>query len=201
MEAGTVLAKIDDSLYAAALETAKAQLQQNEANKISAEANVLQMKANLADGSGELESGPEARTVRCARAERLRSVPGQLRGGEGQPRVGESRREPGNGRNRRRPRPTSLTARINLDYCTIKSPVKGVVIDRRVNIGQTVVSSLSAPSLFLIANDLRRIQVWVSVNEADVGNISQGQPVTFTVDAYPGRFFTERSARSASTRR
>jgi HlyD family secretion protein len=82
-----------------------------------------------------------------------------------------------------------LTAQINFDYCTIKSPVKGVVIDRRVNIGQTVVSSLSAPSLFLIANDLRHIQVWASVNEADVGGISPGEPVTFTVDAFPGRVF------------
>ena len=50
------------------------------------------------------------------------------------------------------------------------SPVKGVIIDRRVNIGQTVVSSLNAPSLFLIAKDLKRIQVWVSVNEADIGS-------------------------------
>ncbi len=84
---------------------------------------------------------------------------------------------------------TLLTAQINLNYCTIKSPVKGVIIDRQVNIGQTVVSSLSAPSLFLIANDLKHIQAWVSVNEADVGNIVEGQPVTFTVDAYPGRVF------------
>ena len=81
------------------------------------------------------------------------------------------------------------TAQINLGYCTIKSPVKGVIIDRRVNIGQTVVSSLSAPSLFLIAKDLKRIQVWVSVNEADIGSISPGQPVTFTVDAYPDQVF------------
>jgi HlyD family secretion protein len=64
-----------------------------------------------------------------------------------------------------------------------------VVVDRRVNIGQTVVSSLSAPSLFLIARDLKRIQAWVSVNEADVGSIFKGQPVTFTVDAYPGQVF------------
>jgi HlyD family secretion protein len=76
-----------------------------------------------------------------------------------------------------------------LSYCTIKSPVKGVIIDRRVNIGQTVVSSLNAPSLFLIAKDLKRMQVWVSVNEADVGNIHPGQPVSFTVDAYPGKTF------------
>ena len=80
-------------------------------------------------------------------------------------------------------------AQRNLGYCTIKSPVKGVIIDRRVNIGQTVVASLNAPSLFLIAKDLKRIQVWVSVNEADIGNIHPGQPVTFTVDAFPGQMF------------
>jgi HlyD family secretion protein len=76
-----------------------------------------------------------------------------------------------------------------LDYCTIKSPVKGVIIDRRVNIGQTVVASLNAPSLFLLAKDLKRMQVWIAVNEADIGNIKPGQSVTFTVDAYPGQIF------------
>ena len=80
-------------------------------------------------------------------------------------------------------------ARQNLDYCTIRSPVKGVIIDRRVNIGQTVVASLSAPSLFLIARDLKKMQVWASVNEADIGSIRAGQPVTFTVDALPGKTF------------
>jgi HlyD family secretion protein len=80
-------------------------------------------------------------------------------------------------------------AQRNLDYCTITSPVDGVVIDRRVNIGQTVVSSLNAPSLFLIAKDLTRMQIWVSVNEADIGNVRADQPVTFTVDARPGVVF------------
>jgi HlyD family secretion protein len=80
-------------------------------------------------------------------------------------------------------------AQRNLDFCTIKSPVKGVIIDRRVNIGQTVVSSLNAPSLFLIAKDLTRMQIWVSVNEADVGRIVPGAPVTFRCDAFPGRDF------------
>ena len=80
-------------------------------------------------------------------------------------------------------------AQRNLDYCTITSPVEGVVIDRRVNIGQTVVSSLNAPSLFLIAKDLTRMQIWVSVNEADIGHIHNDQPVTFTVDARPGKTF------------
>jgi len=80
-------------------------------------------------------------------------------------------------------------AQRNLGFCTIKSPVKGVIIDRRVNIGQTVVSSLNAPSLFLIAEDLTKMQIWVGVNEADVGRIKPGALVSFTCDAFPSRQF------------
>jgi len=77
----------------------------------------------------------------------------------------------------------------NLQYCIIKSPVDGVIIDRIVNIGQTVVSSMSASDLFLIAKDLKKMEVWASVNEADIGQIRIGQPVSFTVDAFPGETF------------
>ncbi len=88
-------------------------------------------------------------------------------------------------------------AEINLDWTRIRSPVKGVVIDRRVNVGQTVVSDngvISAASLFLIAKDLKNLQVWVSVNEADIGKIRKEQTVRFTVDAYPGQSFTGKVA-------
>jgi HlyD family secretion protein len=81
------------------------------------------------------------------------------------------------------------TAQINLNYCTIVSPVRGVILARRVNIGQTVVSSLSAPSLFLLAQDLTRLQIWASVNEADIGQIRPGLPVSFRVAAYPSERF------------
>ncbi len=85
---------------------------------------------------------------------------------------------------------TSLwRAKRNLGYCTITCPVDGIVIDRRVNVGQTVVASLNTPSLFLIAKDLKRLQVWVAVNEADVTSIFPGQPVAFTVDARPDETF------------
>jgi HlyD family secretion protein len=80
-------------------------------------------------------------------------------------------------------------AQRNLSYCEIVSSVDGVVIDRRVNVGQTVVSSMSASSLFLVARDLSHVQVWVAVNEADIGSIRQGGRVTFTVDTFPGRTF------------
>ena len=84
----------------------------------------------------------------------------------------------------------SLDERRNLDFCVIRSPVKGEIIDRRVNIGQTVVSSLNAPSLFLIAKDLSKMQVWVAVNEADIDHVKPGQKVTFSCDALEGESFT-----------
>jgi HlyD family secretion protein len=80
-------------------------------------------------------------------------------------------------------------AKTNLNYTTIVSPIDGTIIDRRVNIGQTVVSSLNAPSLFLIAGDLRRMQVWASVNEADIAKVPPGTEVHFRVDALPNDTF------------
>ncbi len=79
-------------------------------------------------------------------------------------------------------------SKTNLDYCTIRSPVNGVVIARNVDEGQTVVSSMNAQKLFLIATDLKRIQVEASIPEADVGLIRTNQPVSFTVDAYRDTF-------------
>jgi HlyD family secretion protein len=81
-------------------------------------------------------------------------------------------------------------AKKNLAYTVIKSPVDGLIVDRRVNIGQTVVASLSAPSLFLIAKDLKRMNVWVTVNEADIGRIRPGQLAYFKVDAHPQDVFS-----------
>ncbi len=81
------------------------------------------------------------------------------------------------------------SAERNMEYCTIKAPVTGVVINRVVSLGQTVVSNMNASSLFLLAKDLKKMEVWASVNEADIGSIFPGQAVTFTVDAFPGETF------------
>jgi len=85
-----------------------------------------------------------------------------------------------------------LSARIDLDHTIIRSPVDGVVISRSVDVGQTVAASLQAPTLFTIAQDLRRMQVEVNLDEADIGAIRPDQRVGFTVDAFPGREFTGR---------
>ncbi len=78
---------------------------------------------------------------------------------------------------------------INLQYATITSPISGVVISRNVDVGQTVAASLQAPTLYAIANDLRKMQVQAAIDEADIGNVRQGQDVTFHVDAYPDMDF------------
>ena len=80
-------------------------------------------------------------------------------------------------------------AEINLSYATIYSPVDGVVVSRNVDVGQTIAATMQAPVLFTIATDLRRMQVNASVDEADIGSISENADVTFTVDAYPNDVF------------
>ncbi|HSD11540.1 MAG TPA: efflux RND transporter periplasmic adaptor subunit [Candidatus Binatia bacterium] len=80
-------------------------------------------------------------------------------------------------------------ARINLAYTDIQSPVDGVVVSRSVDVGQTVAASFQTPTLFLIAQDLTKMQVDANVSESDIGPIAVGQPVTFRVDAYPDRDF------------
>jgi HlyD family secretion protein len=87
-------------------------------------------------------------------------------------------------------RATLSQAQINLDHTTIRSPVDGVVVNRAVDVGQTVAATLQAPTLFTIAQDLTKMQVEASVDEADIGRISPETPVTFTVDAFPAETFT-----------
>lgn len=80
-------------------------------------------------------------------------------------------------------------AEINLSHTTITSPINGVVVSRQVDVGQTVAASLSSPTLFTIANDLRQMQVMANIDEADIGSINQANKVTFSVDAFPGQIF------------
>ena len=80
-------------------------------------------------------------------------------------------------------------AEVDLERARIVAPVNGTVISRTIDVGQTVAASLQAPELFKIAQDLRRIRIEAQVNEADVGSVAEGNPCTFTVDAYPDRTF------------
>ena len=86
-------------------------------------------------------------------------------------------------------RATLEEAQVNLRYTDILSPVDGVVVSVNVAVGQTVAASFQTPTLFLIAGDLTKMQVDTNVSESDVGRVREGQPATFTVDAYPGQPF------------
>jgi HlyD family secretion protein len=85
-------------------------------------------------------------------------------------------------------------ARQNLEYTNIHAPIDGVIVERNVDVGQTVAASFSAPQLFLIANDLSEMQILASVDESDIGAIRTGQHVEFTVQAYPNEIFAGRVA-------
>jgi len=80
-------------------------------------------------------------------------------------------------------------AQVNLSHTTISSPIDGVVVSRDVNVGQTVAASLSAPTLFTIANDLTKMQVIANIDQADIGLVEQAKAATFTVDAFPSKEF------------
>jgi HlyD family secretion protein len=82
------------------------------------------------------------------------------------------------------------TARVNLDFTRITSPIDGIVVTRSVDVGQTVAAAFQAPTLFLIANDLTKMQILANIDEADVGKVQENADARFTVDAYAGETFT-----------
>lgn len=189
VEEGTILAKIDESVYAADLAQAKAQLEKDKAGELSAAANLEQVKAKLVVDKANWERADALLHRKLLAQSDFDSAKATYEISKANVSVGEATLAQAKA-SIVQSRAMLDKAQRNLDFCTIKSPVKGVIIDRRVNIGQTVVSSLNAPSLFLIARDLTKMQIWVAVNEADVGRIVPGGAVTFTCDAFPGKEFS-----------
>ena len=186
---GMVLARIDDAVYGAEMRAA-------EASKLQAEANIKQAKANIDLAEAQLllakSNWERAQTLQTKDAMSKSDYDSYKAEYDSAVATISVRRA-----NLAQAEAELASAQAsydkakqNYDYCIISSPVDGVIIDRRVSVGQTVVSSMSASSIFLIAKDLTRMQVWVSVNEADIGQIKPGMPVVFTVDAFPNESFT-----------
>ncbi|MGN0844637.1 MAG: efflux RND transporter periplasmic adaptor subunit [Kiritimatiellia bacterium] len=186
---GMVLAKIDDVTYLADLDVARAQLSNAVATVTSAKASLAKAEVDLSHAKKDWDRAQKIgvgialsqsdydayeATYESAVAARGMAEASVLQADAGVVQA----------------RASVEKAERNLDYCTITAPVDGTVIDRRVNLGQTVVSSMSASSLFLVAKDLRHVRIWTAVNEADVGSLYSGQPVTFTIDTFPGKRFT-----------
>jgi HlyD family secretion protein len=193
VEKGMVLAQIDPAIY-------KAQFDQATASLAQAQANVAQMQARVLQTEAEWQRAQKLKNLKIP----SRSPTGSAAASQSLPIVGISDADyilaQANAETAKadleaakatvlQQKATLSLAETNLGYTTIFSPISGTIIDRRVNIGQTVVSSLNAPSLFLLARDLRRMQVWASVNEADIAKIKPGTKVRFRVDAFPDDTF------------
>lgn len=183
---GMVLAKLDDVTYIADLEVAQASYSNALANVTAAKATAQQAEARLWQAEKDwnraqkIGVGPALSqsafdnyqaSYKIALADK---VAAQAKTQQAEAQVVQAKAN-------------VEKAERNLGYCTISSPVDGVVIDRRVNLGQTVVSSMSVSSMFLVAKKLDKMQIWAAVNEADVGSIKEGMSVSFSVDSFPGK--------------
>ncbi len=173
VEKGTVLARLDDSLF-------QARVNQAHAGVTRAEAEVEQARVKVDQTHRELERMRDLRrrpagTVSGHDFDEAVAAHESAKAGHAVARAAVAVAK------------ADLDlATVNLGYTIICSPVKGVILDRRVNLGQTVVASLNA---FLIAKDLKQLEIWATVNETDVGAIHEGQSVRFTVGAFPADSF------------
>ena len=199
---GQVIARIDSQSFAlrvsqamADLEAARATVLTQRANVAALQAEVSRAKVGLAESEREFQRNKmlqEKNFVSAAVLDKAefawRTAREQVKTAQAQLAVGESQVR--NVEALVKQRESQLAqSRVDLDRTTIRAPVDGIVIKKSVEPGQTVAASLQAPELFVIAQDLRRMQVDSSIDEAEVGRIREGQPATFTVDSFPGRTF------------
>ncbi|HZQ68809.1 MAG TPA: efflux RND transporter periplasmic adaptor subunit [Terriglobales bacterium] len=186
---GQVIAQIDPQLFEGALLQAKADLANAKANLVSAQANLEKAKATAVQTRSDFEriSGlakegvmsPQQLDQARANADTAEAAVSAAAAGITQAAAQVQQKEA-----------AVRVAQTNLDYTTIHAPIDGTVIARNVDVGQTVAASLQAPTLFTIAQDLTKMQVYASTDESDVGMIRPGQVVSFKVDAYPKDTFS-----------
>jgi HlyD family secretion protein len=171
---GQLIAKIDPQLFQASLEQARA-------NYAAAQGNLAKAKVQAAQAEIDFKR-------QSSLAERKLIAPAELDLARTNFEAAKAQIAVSTG-NLQQAKAALNQAKVNLAYTNIISPTDGVVISRSVDVGQTVAASLSAPTIFVIAEDLRKMQVNTSVAEADVGKLSAGMRATFMVDAYPGERF------------
>jgi HlyD family secretion protein len=199
---GQVIARIDSESFAlrvnqamADLEAARATVLTQRANVAALQAEVSRAQVNLADAEREFQRNKVLHEKNFVSAAALDKAEFAFRAAQELVNTAQAQRAVGESQVRNvealvKQRESQLAqARVDLDRTTIRAPVDGTVVKKSVEPGQTVAASLQAPELFVIAQDLRRMQVDVSIDEAEVGRVREGQAATFTVDSFPGRTF------------
>ena len=212
---GQIIARLDPAIFQAQVENAKANVVNAEAAVAAADTEINNQKANLAASKSNLEVTRVQRDDAAALVKRYEELKNVLSGRDleaakaqanaaaaryeqAAAQVGQVQAANASAKAKLDQAKASVSqakaqlqqSQVNLDHAIISSPIDGVVVSRSVDVGQTVAASLSAPTLFTIANDLTKMQVLASIDEADVGQIRQGIQAHFTVDAYPGEMFT-----------
>jgi HlyD family secretion protein len=171
---GQVLARLDPSIVLADIERAKA-------NLLGAEADLERLNVQRADAVTKLNRAKELAARELIPTSDLDAAEMTWRASDAQVKAAAAQVT--------QARAALSQSQVNLQKTVITSPIDGIVISRSVDVGQTVAASLQAPTLFTIAADLRQMQLQASIDESDVGNVKEGQAVTFHVDAYPNDVF------------
>lgn len=185
---GQVLARIDPQTFESRLDSSRAEAASSQQAVASAEANLQQTIANAQVTEAEynrtrslFEKGYVAKQALEQAEAQLASARASIKVQQAQINQAKARLQQSNASVR--------TTSLDVGRTVIVSPINGVVVDRKVDPGQTVVSSMSAQTLFKIAQDLSKLQLKILVDEADIGSVRVGLPVSFTVDAFPERRF------------
>ena len=177
VKAGQVVAQLNQDKFKAAVDQARA-------NLLAAQSNFEKAKVSVGDALRTLERNRELRKRDIMAQSELDAAQTAYDAAVAQLEVNKAQIA--------QAQAALNQASVDLNNTVIHSPVDGIVISRSVDVGQTVAASLQAPTLFTIANDLAKMEVHTNVDEADVGNVTEGQEVTFTVDAFPARRFRGR---------
>jgi len=172
---GQVLARLDPSLY-------QTQVDSQRANVTSAQADLQRAEVTQADARVKADRAKELADKQLIPVTDLETAQVAARTADAQVRSAQAQLA--------QAKATLTQAEVNLQKTIIASPIDGIVIARSVDVGQTVAASLQAPTIFSIAADLSQMQVKTSVDESDLGNVRDGQIVSFRVDAYPTKTFT-----------
>jgi len=181
---GDIVALIDPALFRGALLQAAADLENAKANLVAARANLEKAKAGLVQTKADYDRAVRLTHDGVMSQQQLDLAKANYDSAAAS--VGAAAANVTQGEAQVTQKQAAVTvAQTNLDYTVIRSPIDGTVVARNVDVGQTVAASLQAPTIFTIAQDLKKMWVYAKTDESDVGNIKLGKPVTFKVDAFP----------------
>jgi HlyD family secretion protein len=185
---GQVIARLDPSLFDAQLQQAKANLAQSRANLAKAQSDLERMKVQLTDAQQKYTRAKELAARSLLPQSDLDAAKIAVDSAEASLAAQQATVSQANASVAQSQASVNQN-QVNLDHTTIEAPIDGIVTQRSVDVGQTVAASMQAPTLFILAADLTKMQVNANIDEADVGRIRPGQHVTFRVDAYPTETF------------